>query len=310
VGGSSGGAAALVAAGVVPLAHGNDGGGSIRIPASCTGTVGLKPSRGRFSGRPDMEQLPVKIGHEGVLSRSVRDTATLFYEMGKIRQELPPIPLVTGPSEKRLRIGVFVEGMSGIPVDEQTRLAILDAAKQCEDLGHRVELISFPFDEQFGYDFVRYWAALSFAIKYGGKQAYGPTIDKSLIEPIGQELASLLPGFALKMPATIRRLKKFQITYEEVFTDYDILMSPVTACAAPEIGYLGPNMDGYEHLVRLIRFASYTAIQNVSGAPAMSLPLAATPENVPIGVQFAGPFGSEERLLHLAFELESAVGWH
>ena len=309
VGGSSGGSAALVAAGVVPLAQANDGGGSIRIPAACCGLIGLKPSRDRFSGRPEMDQLPVRIGAEGVVTRTVRDTATFFYEMGKIRKELPPIGLVEGPSHRRLRFGLFVGGMSGIPVEDETAEAVLEAGRTLEGLGHRVDVIPFPFDEQFGYDFVRYWAALSFTIKHGGKKAYGPTFNKDLIEPIGQQLASMLPGFALKMPTTIRRLRKFADEYERAFTNFDVLVSPVTAHPAPEIGYLSPDIDGYTHLVRLIRFASYTAIQNVSGAPAISLPLAVTSNGVPIGVQFAGPFGSEERLLDVAFELEESVGW-
>ncbi len=308
VGGSSGGSAALVAAGAVPLAHANDGGGSIRIPAACCGLVGLKPSRGRFSLRPEMEKLPLKIGHEGVVTRTVRDTAAIFHELGKIRHELPPLPLVQGPG-RRLRIGFFVEGISGIAVDADTQAAIQNTALVCEGLGHEVEEISFPFDDRIARDFVRYWSSLAFAIKFGGKREFGPGFDRSLLEPVVQELASRFPGQAFKMPSTLRRLLTFAAEYEQIFDLYDVLLSPVTSHSAPELGYLGPDVDAFEHLVRLLRFVAYTPIQNISGAPAISLPLGVTDQNVPIGIQFAAPFGGEETLLEIAFELEQAVGW-
>ena len=179
----------------------------------------------------------------------------------------------------------------------------------CEGLGHEVEEISFPFDDRIARDFVRYWSSLAFAIKFGGKREFGPGFDRSLLEPVVQELASRFPGQAFKMPSTLRRLLAFDAEYEQKFDRYDVLLSPVTSHSAPELGYLGPDVDAFEHLVRLLRFVAYTPIQNISGAPAISLPLGVTDQNVPIGIQFAAPFGGEETLLEIAFELEQAVGW-
>lgn len=309
VGGSSGGAAALVAAGVVPVAHANDGGGSIRIPASCCGLVGLKPTRGRFSTRPEMERLPIMIGHEGILSRTVRDTAMFFHEMGKVRNVMPQIPLVEGPG-KRLRIKFFTEGIAGVPISPEVKNAVIQTATKCEELGHQVEEISFPYAPEFGRDFVRYWAALAGTIKYLGRSAFGSEFTPSLLEPIVQELASMSKGAALKLPSTIRRLKTFPEIYEGNFSDCDVFLSPVTAHPAPPIGYLSPELNGREHLVRLLRFAAFTPIQNVSGAPAISVPIGMTQNGTPIGAQFASKMGEEQILIELALELEEAVGWN
>lgn len=199
-GGSSGGAAALVAAGVVPIAHANDGGGSIRIPASCCGLIGLKPSSGRLIARPELEKLPVQITTQGAVTRSVRDTALFYREMEKLHQELAPIGHITGPNKRRLRIAVVDEGMAGLPVDPEVRATVQRTGDLCSDLGHNVEFIGFPIDEQFGRDFLRYWAALAFSIRFGGKRAFGPDFDSTKLEPFTVGLGGLFPTSPFACP--------------------------------------------------------------------------------------------------------------
>ena len=157
-GGSSGGSAALVAAGVVPIAHANDGGGSIRIPAASCGLVGLKATRGRLPAVDGGALAPVKIVHQGMLSRSVRDTAT-FYAESEHRfpaRGLPPIGLVDRPPRKRLKIGFFNTGLDDATCDTQTTDAVTATAALCEQLGHHVDQINFPYPSQIGHDFIAY----------------------------------------------------------------------------------------------------------------------------------------------------------
>ncbi len=306
-GGSSGGAGALVAAGVVPLAHANDGGGSIRIPAACCGLVGLKPSRGRLIARPELEKLPVQITAQGAVTRTVRDTARFYGEIEKLHNELPPIGNLIGPGTKRLRIAIVEDGMGGLPVDPEVRRAVNRTADLLSDLGHDVEYVPFPFDLQFGMDFLRYWAALAFTLQVGGKNAFDPEFDKSKLEPFAIGLADLFKDVALRLPTTLRRLRRFPDVYASKFLNVDAMVSPVLSHPAPPIGYLGAAVDPRDHMVRLLRYASFTAVHNVSGAPAISLPMDVSRDGVPIGVQIAGPYAQEATLIELAFELEEAT---
>jgi amidase len=311
-GGSSGGSAALVAAGAVPIAHANDGGGSIRIPASCCGLVGMKPSRGRLRSPDGHDRLPVAITSQGALTRSVRDTALFYREMELARPglgSLPPIGHVLHPGSRRLRIAVVREAMSGMPVDVDVQSAVVNTAALCEGLGHHVDEIDYPVGLQFGKDFLRYWAALAFAVQFGGQAIHGAGFDARQLEPFTVGLSRYFRSVAAVMPATIARLRRFAGVYEESMSGYDVVLSPVTSQPAPLIGYLAPDLDPRTHLLRLLRYASFTMIQNVSGAPAMSLPLGRTATGVPIGVQVAGASGSEALLLGLGLELEAAAPW-
>jgi amidase len=305
-GGSSGGAAALVAAGVIPIAHGNDGGGSIRIPAACTGLVGLKPSRGRLVTRQGLEHLPVAISTQGVLTRSVRDTAMFYAEMEKVHSAMPPIGHVTRPHARRLRIAVVTDAMAGMTVDPEVRDTVDRAAMACAHLGHTVDAIDYPATEQFGRDFLRYWALLAFAIERGGAQLYGAGFDRSRLEPFTLGLSGYARSLLLTMPATIARLRRFEHHYERLLAPYDVLLSPVVSQPAPLIGYLAPDVEFRTQVLRLLRYVPFTSLQNVSGTPAISLPLGRSRDGLPIGVQAAAGFGQEAVLLSLALELEQA----
>jgi amidase len=311
VGGSSGGSAALVAAGVVPIAHANDGGGSIRIPAAACGLVGLKPSRGRMIDVPELDRLPVNLVAQGVLTRTVRDTAYYLAEAERMyrSEALPPIGMVVRPENRRLRIGLFVDAVGGIPVDPRVRDAVREAGLTLQALGHQVDEITPPVDEDFGRDFLRYWALISFFLQKAGGRLLGTDFDSSRTELLTQELSRMARQQAVRIPGSLRRLVRASREPEPVYATYDALVSPVLSTPPPLIGELGPQVPPHEHIVRLLRFASFTAWQNVTGSPAMSLPLARTVDGLPIGVQVAAPLGEERRLLSLAYELEAAMPW-
>lgn len=311
VGGSSGGSAALVAAGVVPIAHANDGGGSIRIPAAACGLVGLKPSRGRMIDVPELDRLPVNLVAQGVLTRTVRDTAYYLAEAERLHRvaDLPPIGMVVRPESRRLRIGLFTEAVGGIPVDPRVREAVRSTGRTLQALGHEVEEMPPPVDEAFGRDFLRYWALLSFLLYKAGGRVFGVDFDAARTEQLTQELSRMAQQQALRIPGSLRRLKRASQEPEQVYASYDAVLSPVLSTPAPPIGELGPDVAAREHIVRLLRFASFTALQNVTGSPAISLPLARTEDGLPIGVQVAAPLGEERRLLSLAYELEAAMPW-
>jgi amidase len=307
-GGSSGGSAALVAAGVVPLAHANDGGGSIRIPASCCGLVGLKPSRGRLVAPEAMDRLPVKIVTQGVVTRSVRDTVAFYEAMARVRPtDLPPIGPTSDPA--RLRIGMLTTGIAGLGIHPEVLAGVEKAARQCEELGHAVEPIDNPFSDQIGQDFLRYWGMLAFSLQRFGGQLFGKEYQPQLLEPFSVHLSKFFSSVAVQLPGSLRRLRRFPAEYDAALGDYDLLLSPTLGAPPVEIGYISPDTDPREHLVRLLRFAGFTALQNVSGAPGISLPLARSAAGLPIGIHFAARVGQEQMLLDLASALEQAVGW-
>ena len=309
VGGSSGGSAAMVAAGVVPIAHANDGGGSIRIPASCCGLVGLKPSRGRLVDPEAMDQMPVKIVTQGVVTRTVRDTVQFYREMARIHpaDHLPPIGPTGDPG--RLRIGLLTQGVAGLPVDPEVQAAVESAARLCEDLGHAVEPIDNPFPDQIAQDFLRYWAMLAFSLQRFGSQVYGKEYQPKQLEPFTIHLSKFFSSVAVGLPGSLRRLRRFGPVYDEAFGEFDVILSPVLGTPPVRIGYIGPEVDPREHLVRLLRFASFTALQNVSGAPGISMPMAMSAHGLPIGIHAAGRFGQEQMLLDLAAAIEQAQPW-
>lgn len=307
-GGSSGGSAALVAAGVVPLAHANDGGGSIRIPASCCGLVGLKPSRGRLVDRPEMARLPVPMTVQGVVTRTVRDTAAYYAaaERAHLHPRLPPIGDVRGPDPARLRIGLVLGAPHGIPVDSDVVARTSHAAMTLADLGHHVEPIAPPGPHTFGPDFLVYWQTLALGLRLGGRRLFGRRFDPTRTEPLTDYLAERMRLDLARLPAALTRLRRCARHGEAVYDAFDVVLSPVLAHPPPAIGHCGPGTDPHTHLVRLLRWAAFTPLQNVSGAPALSMPWGHSREGAPIGVQLAAPVGQEARLLHLAFELESA----
>jgi amidase len=309
-GGSSGGSAAMVAAGVVPIAHANDGGGSIRIPSSCCGLFGLKPSRGRLIDAPELARLPINIVTQGVVTRSVRDTARFFAEAERCyaNPNLPPVGAVTSASSRRLRIAVVLD-YDGRSVSPDTMAALGETTELLLGLGHSVDEVEFPFSRQDGRDFLRYWALMAYAMKNFGDQMFGVTMDAGRTERLTDGLSSLLTGMAERIPLSIWRLRRRAARPGAGLGSYDALLIPVLGHEPPPIGYLGPDVDFDTHLGRLLRYAGFTAMSNVSGAPSMSVPLGRSETGLPIGVQFVAPVGQERSLLELAYELEEARPW-
>ncbi|MGV9661528.1 amidase [Nocardia niigatensis] len=307
-GASSGGSAALVAAGAVPIAHGNDGGGSIRIPAACCGLVGLKPTRGRHLDGPQARSMPINLVSEGVLTRTVRDTATYFAAAERFWRNpaLPPVGLVEGPARRRLRIGVLSDPITGATLDPQIRAVLDDTIALLEGLGHQVRPIAYPVDLRFAEDFAAYWAMLAFLAGLTGKLSFGRSFDASRLDPFTRGLAARFRGSALRSPGVLYRLSRTRHAYAAAFRDIEIVLSPVLASLTPRLGYLSPDQPFDEVFARLLAYVNYTPFANVTGAPALSLPLGASDSGLPIGVMFSAAHGDERTLLELGFALESA----
>jgi len=309
-GASSGGSAVLVASGVLPIAHANDGGGSIRIPAAACGLVGLKPTRGRVAEAAEAATMPVNIISNGVVSRSVRDTAHFLAgaEAHQAAAGLPPIGLVEGPNERRLRIGLILDSVTGTPTDDETRAAVQDTATLLEKLGHTVVEVPLPVTDKFEADFTHYWALLAFSTHHFGRRVIAPDFDKTRTDPLTRYLAKRFVRQAWRTPTAIRGLKRSEAVYRRSFADtgLDVVLSPTLGHTTPRLGYISPNVEFPEMFDRLVRYAAFTPLHNASGAPAVSLPLGSTSDGLPIGVHISALHGDERTLLEVAYELEAA----
>ena len=310
-GASSSGSAVFVAGGAVPIAHGNDGGGSIRIPAACCGLVGLKPSRRRHISSDLAKSLPVAVVNEGVLTRSVRDTAVFHAEMEKVYKnpKLPEIGLVDSPSKKRLRIGLQFNSINNYQTQPEVRKIISKTASLLEELGHEVGEVPIPIKPSFTEDFILYWSFLAFSIPTLGKNKIGRELDTDKLEPFTQGLIRNFKQNFLKLPGSLLRLRRTHNSYKNIFDDCDVLLTPVLAQPPAPLGYISPNVPFDELIERLKSYACFTPLANVSGAPAISIPAGLSKQGLPIGAHFFGKFGDERTLLELALEIEEAQPW-
>ena len=309
-GASSSGSGAFVAAGVVPIAHANDGGGSIRIPASCNGLVGLKPSRGRLPLDPELRRMPVGIVANGVLTRSVRDTAAFYREAERIwrNPKLAPIGDVTGPGRQRLRIAVVTRSVHR-ECSPQLRELTLKSAGLLEELGHRVEHIEQHLvPASFSDDFVLYWGFLALAQVRSGRRLFGKTFDRTRLDALTLGLDRHTSRNLHRLPRVIMRLRRMRRRSAEFFRTYDAVLTPTVADETPRIGYFAPT-EFQPLMQRLVDWVAFTPLQNVTGDPAISLPLAQTADGMPVGMMLAADIGQEALLLELAYELEEARPW-
>jgi len=228
-GGSSGGAAALVAAGVVPIAHATDGGGSIRIPAACCGLVGLKPSRDRFRPARDESRTPVRISAHGVVSRTVRDTAAFMAAMEIPSGEGPltPVGLISQASSKRLTIGVINSPPLGTKIHSDVTRAIEDISNLCETLGHKTVEINNQVGQKFGDDFLLYWAGAANFYVSTWEASTGKKATENEFESFTLGLREHYLANAKKMQASVLALIKFNTTWRSMFEGVDLILSPV-----------------------------------------------------------------------------------
>jgi amidase len=319
-GGSSGGSAAAVAAGIVSLAHGNDGGGSIRIPASCCGLVGLKPARGRVSWAPDWTEGAIGLPTDGVLSRTVLDTAVGLdlisgYEPGDSFLVPPPSAPFAEAARREpgaLRIGFTLDAPNGAPVDPECQRAVRDAAELLESLGHEVVEANLPSDQGYVENFVKVWVGGTEDELHTFERWLGRPIDRTKLEPLTKQMADISSSLsATELLGAMDYLRRLSRTVLEFWTGHDVLVTPTLAKPPIEIGALRPA-EGEPPIQMLLNSAAwvpFTPVFNVTGQPAMSLPLHQSPDGLPIGVQFVGAPAAEEVLISLAAQLERARPW-
>ena len=309
-GGSSGGSAALVASGAVPIAHGNDGGGSIRIPAATCGLVGLKPTRGRLIIGESSAQMPVKIVTDSVLTRTVRDTVTFFEDAQRVHpaRRLPPIDVTSHPELTRpLRIGFMHDSPFAPASDAPTRAAVDTALTMLGGLGHDIVDWQPTIPESFQQDFLDYWGFLAFNTVAGGKRLFHKDFDASKLDPLTLGLAQMGRRRLAHAPKFLARLQASGRVYRsQMASGPDVFVSPVLAHVAPEIGYLAGDLDYETHLERVLAYCAFTPLHNATGAPAISLPLGRTDDGLPVGVMISGQIGDENTLLRLALQIEAA----
>ncbi len=306
-GGSSGGAAAAVAAGYLPAAHGSDGGGSIRIPASCCGLVGLKPSRGRVSQAPLFGDQVMGYATQGSIGRRVVDAAALLdvmqgYALGdSVRLGPPGRPYVeeVGADPGRLCVGLVTETPWATPGDEvQGALAI--AVAELERLGHRVELLPLRLPPGVLEQFLTVWSA---------SVAANP-LPHDLLEPHNQAFAER--GQTLSAPQLLQAFTSLQMVSRSVVATcavVDVVLAPVLMDPPLRIGaYAGADLD--EITDAMARHLGLTPVINVTGQPAVAVPVHVSDAGLPIGVQLIGGPDEEARLIRLAAQLEEACQWH
>ena len=306
-GGSSGGAAALTAARIVPFAHASDGGGSIRIPASCCGLFGLKPSRGALVDAPS--NAPVELGVNHAVTLTVRDSAALFAG-AEAGTELPRIGRITGPASRRLKIAFAPEPPNGAELDPQVRRAIEQTASLCSDLGHEVVDWKLPIDgRKFQDQFILYWAAGAYQFLQDVAAHTGKPPSEELVEPWTLGLANYFGERQSEFSETVADLQAFPAIYDAWFEDFDILLTPTVSAPPPKIGTQAPDGDFEATMKSVTDFVAYTPYMNVAGSASMNVPLFWSEDGLPIGSMFSGRRGDDGRLLALAYELEEARPW-
>lgn len=321
-GGSSGGSSAAVASGMVPMAHANDGGGSIRIPASCCGLFGLKPTRARNPLGPDFGDMISGLVCEHAVTRSVRDSAALldatagpdigdpYWAPPQKRPYLEEI----AQKPKKLRIGFSTDIVIGGQAHQDCIQAVKETAALLESMGHHVEEAAPQVPGEPGAlekSFTVLWTS-GIAANIDVIAALGgitPTAD--MFEPLTFALYEL--GQKCSASDYLQALTTLQGVSREIakaFIDYDVLLTPVLAKPPVPIGtFDAPENNPMEPWIKVVEFAPYTAIFNATGQPAMSVPLFWNKEGLPIGSHFVGRFGDEATLFSLAAQLEQAQPW-
>jgi amidase len=320
-GGSSGGSGAAVAAGMVPLAHGSDGGGSIRIPSACCGLVGLKPSRGRISRGPDLGDSVLST--DGMLTRTVEDCARTLdilsgYEPGDATwapAPAEPFANAVGRDPGRLRVGLIMKPPIDAQIDPLCERAARDAAELLSGLGHEVVEVDPPWGREqdahvLALFTVLYAANIGLGVAFGG-MVTGREPKPEQMERLTWEMFQRgLGQNSIEYMAALAQLQRYTRELIEFGSGFDMLMTPALAQRPLEIGDIKPDGDDpLGEFARTGQFTPFTAVFNVTGQPAISLPLFHGEDGMPLAVQFAGQPLGEAALLTLAAQLEAECGW-
>jgi amidase len=321
-GGSSGGSAAAVAARVVPLAHGNDGGGSLRVPGSCCGVFALKPTRGRNPSGPLAGNPLNGLAAQHVLSRSVRDSAAV---LDATAGPDPGAPFFAPPPERpfleevsrppgRLRIAFSDTPSNGAPVSDACRRALQRAVALCEDLGHELVEARPPLDPAQHRDiFHRLFAANAVFLLDVLAPMMGLAPRPEVLESANLSMWEKGRGMsAADLLACDAEMNAVSRVVGEFLTRFDVLLTPTMAEPPFPLGVLdanAPGLDGFEFVDRIFQFSPFCVDFNVTGNPAMSVPLHMSEDGLPIGVQFVGRYADEATLFRLAGQLEQAAPW-
>jgi|SRR5690625_1089041 len=322
-GGSSGGAAAAIAVGVVPLAHGSDGGGSIRIPAACCGLFGLKPSRGLVPTGPQKGEIWGGLGTDGVLSVSVRDSAAAMDSLCAPEAGSPYaapsfapgtfLGAALAPRVHGLRIALWKNAWDDIPVAPECRSAVLHTAKLLQDIGHHVEeapLMDWDYEQfvQAHYNILTAHATNATEARLQALQR--PLRDDDLepaLKDAYEEGKRLSASDYINAIATLhdvgRRLGRY-------LKDYDLILTPSLTQLPVPLGELSMQGSFWSLRRKVSRYATFMALVNASGAAAASLPLWQTGQPLPVGSQLIGPLGSDALIIGVAAQLEQAQPWH
>ena len=313
-GGSSGGSAAAVAAGMVPMAHGNDGGGSIRIPASCCGVFGLKPTRARNPLGPDFGDLMSGLVAEHALTRSVRDSAALLDatagpDVGDPYWAPPPgRPFLqeVGVDPGRLKIAFTTQAAADVTLHADCLQALEDTAKLCTELGHDVEEKNLPLDAEMLFNaFSVLWSAgTASTLKILGAA-------REQVEPLTWALREMSEKYsAADYILALQTLQSVSRQVARFFENYDVLLTPTLAEPPLPLGsFDSPPNNPLHGFYRSAMFACFTPVCNMTGQPGMSVPLFWNAANLPVGSHFIGRFGDEATLFRLAAQLEAARPW-
>jgi amidase len=307
-GGSSGGASAAVAAGLAPIAQGSDGGGSIRIPASCCGLFGLKPSRGRSSPAPRGDAYGFSVA--GSLARTVADAAAF---LDAIAGPVAGDPYVAPPPERpyleevgaepgRLRVALVLEPPTRGVVDPDCAAAGRDAARLLEELGHDVDEVSVEWhSDSLGELFATVWQTIP---------TLYPLVERSQLDPLNAAFLDRAHGTSSAEYVTaFVQLQQYGRRVASFVADYDAVLTPTLALPPVPVGWVREPDDPWEQYERALQFTPFTPAVNVAGLPAASVPLAWTADGLPLGVQLIASFGDEALLFRLSAQLEEARPW-
>lgn len=299
-GGSSSGAGAAVAAGLVPFATASDAGGSIRIPASNCGIVGFKPSRGWNVRARAFNLIDDILCSDGLYGRSMRDT------IWAARHLRPAEKGAAVPAGRKLRIALDLTGMDGSGPEAEVEAVVRRAAALCETLGHHVEEVSQPIDRAaMRAGFTTLWDYLGGEIvdHYGERSA-------EVLEPwtlgLAERRSRVTPELLTEALAQVDRASAALAAFHQKF---DLVLSPVTASVPPPLGHLAPTLPTDELFEALFGYVNYTPLHNMTGTPSISLPLFAGESGLPVGAMFSAAQGGDELLLGLGEELEVASPW-